>query len=99
MRRAGAWRCCSPRRSREPRWAVAGGVGAILAVAVSTVIYAIGIGLGGAFGGSEVVTPMAGTAALGLYAAAMVGVGVAIGGLWRRRGRPSWWPPSSSSRS
>ena len=26
---------------------------------------------------------MAGTAALGLYAAAMVGIGVAVGGLWR----------------
>jgi ABC-2 type transport system permease protein len=67
----------------RPGWAVAGGIGAILAVVVSTVVYAIGIGLGGAFGGSEVATPMAGSAALGLYAAAMVGVGVAIGGLWR----------------
>ena len=65
------------------RWAFAGGAGALLAVALSTIVYALAIGLGGAFGGSEVVTPMAGTAALGLYAAAMVGVGVAIGGLWR----------------
>jgi ABC-2 type transport system permease protein len=64
-------------------WAVAGGMGALLAVGLSTLVYAIGIGLGGAFGGSEVVTPMAGTAALGSYAAAMVGIGVAVGGLWR----------------
>lgn len=65
------------------RWAVAGGVGALLAVAVTTVVYAIGIGLGSAVAGSELVTPMVGTIALGAYAAAMVGVGVAIGGLWR----------------
>ncbi len=56
---------------------------ALLAVALTTVMYALAIGLGGAVGGSEVVTPMVGTVALGLYAAAMVGVGVAIGGLWR----------------
>ncbi len=67
----------------RPGWAVAGGIGAILAVVLSSVVYAIGIGLGGLLGGSEVVTPMAGTAALGLYAAAMVGIGVAVGGLWR----------------
>ncbi len=65
------------------RWAVAGGVGALLAVAVTTAVYAAGIALGAAVAGSEVVTPMAGTVALGFYAAAMVGVGVAIGGLWR----------------
>lgn len=65
------------------RWAVAGGAGAVLAVVVTTVVYAIGIGLGSAFAGSELVTPMVGTIALGAYAAAMVGVGVAIGGLWR----------------
>ena len=68
------------------RWAVTGGAGALLAVAVSTVVYALGIGLGSVFAGiapSEIVTPMVGTVALGLYAAAMVGVGIAIGGLWR----------------
>jgi ABC-2 type transport system permease protein len=65
------------------RWALAGGAGALLAVALSTAICALAIGFGGAFGGSEVATPMAGSVALGLYAAAMVGIGVAIGGLWR----------------
>jgi ABC-2 type transport system permease protein len=64
-------------------WAVSGGIGALLAVALSTLVYALGIGIGGAFGGSEVLTPMVGTVALGFYAAAMVGLGVAIGGLWR----------------
>ncbi len=65
------------------RWALAGGVGALLAVVVTTAVYALGIGLGSAFAGSEILTPMAGTIALGGYAAAMVGIGVAIGGLWR----------------
>jgi len=65
------------------RWVLAGGIGAILAVAVTTAVYAAGIGLGSAFAGSDVVTPMAGTIALGCYAAAIVEIGVAIGGLWR----------------
>jgi len=65
------------------RWAVAGGIGGLLAVAVSTAIYAVGIALGAAFAGSEIVTPTAGTIALGFYGAAMVGIGIAIGGLWR----------------
>jgi len=65
------------------RWVIAGGVGALLAVAVSTAVYALGIALGSAFGGSEIVAPTVGTIALGMYAAAMVGLGAAIGGLWR----------------
>ena len=65
------------------RWAIAGGVGALLAVAVTTAVYALGIALGAAVAGSEIATPTAGTIALGFYAAAMVGIGVAIGGLWR----------------
>ena len=65
------------------RWALAGGVGAILAVLLTTAIYAIGIGLGSVFSGSEAVTPMAGTLALACYAAALVGLGIAVGGLWR----------------
>lgn len=68
---------------RRDRWAVSGGLGAFGAVAISTIIYAVGIGLGAAFAGSEALTPMLGAAVLGLYAAAMVGIGVAIGGLFR----------------
>ncbi len=68
---------------RRDRWALSGGIGAFGAVAVSTVIYALGIGLGAAFAGSEALTPMLGAGDLGLYAAAMVGIGVAIGGLLR----------------
>jgi ABC-2 type transport system permease protein len=65
------------------RWAVAGGVGAILAVVVTTAVYAAGIGLGSAVAGGDIVAPVVGTVALGAYAAAMVGIGIAIGGLWR----------------
>ena len=65
------------------RWVVAGGVGGILAVIVTAAVFALGIGLGSVFAGSEAATPMAGSMALAFYAAAMVGIGVAIGGLWR----------------
>ena len=65
------------------RWVIAGGVAAILAIVVMTVLAAAGIGLGAASGGLAAGDPMVGSAALGLYAAAIVGVGVAVGGLWR----------------
>ncbi len=65
------------------RWALAGGVGALVAVVVSMAIYALGIGLGATFAGSDALTPMVGALVMSLFAAAMVGVGVAIGGLLR----------------
>lgn len=65
------------------RWVIAGGIAAILASVVMTVLFAAGIGLGAAAGGVAVGDAMIGSAVLGLYAAAIVGIGVAIGGLWR----------------
>ena len=65
------------------RWVIAGGAGAIFAVVVMTVLLAAGIGLGAAAGGATAGDAIVGTASLGLYAAAIVGVGVAVGGLWR----------------
>jgi ABC-2 type transport system permease protein len=65
------------------RWVIAGGVGALIAVVVAMAIYALGIGLGAAFAGSDALTPMVGAMVMSLFAAAMVGVGVAIGGLLR----------------
>jgi putative exporter of polyketide antibiotics len=62
---------------------IAGGVGAILAVVVMTVLLAAGIGLGAVAGGATTGDAIVGTASLGLFAAAIVGVGVAVGGLWR----------------
>lgn len=66
------------------RWIVAGGAGALAAAAVTTVVLASGIALGSALGGGEVVTPTLGSLALFAYTAAAVGIGIAIGGLWRR---------------
>jgi len=65
------------------RWVVAGGIGAFMAIVVMSILFAAGIGLGAASGGLAAGDPMLGSAALGLYAAAIVGVGVAVGGLWR----------------
>ena len=65
------------------RWVVAGGIAALLAVAVMTAGFALGIGLGAASVSGTTGAAIVGTLAMGLVAAAMVGVGVAIGGLWR----------------
>ncbi len=65
------------------RWVVAGGIAAILGIIVMTAIFAAGIGLGAASGGVAAGDAMLGSTALGLFAMAMVGVGVAVGGLWR----------------
>ena len=65
------------------RWVVAGGVGAALAVIVMTILFAAGIGLGASSASVNGGDAITGSAALGLYAFAIVGVGVAVGGLWR----------------
>lgn len=64
-------------------WAVSGGLGVYLAIAVMTVVLALSVGIGALLAGSDAVTPMAGSVTLGLYAAAVAGVGLAIGGLFR----------------
>jgi ABC-2 type transport system permease protein len=65
------------------RWVVAGGVAALLAVVVTTVLFAAGVGIGSAIGGLSSGDALLGCASLGLYAAAIVGVGFAVGGVWR----------------
>jgi ABC-2 type transport system permease protein len=65
------------------RWVIAGGIAAISSMILMTVIFALGIGLGAAAGGATAGDALLGSAALGLYGAAVVGVGVAVGGLWR----------------
>ena len=65
------------------RWVIAGGIAAILGIVVMSVLFAAGIGLGAASGGVAAGDAMLGSTALGLFAVAMVGVGVAVGGLWR----------------
>ena len=68
---------------RRSAWVVAGGAAALVSVTVITVLFALGIGLGAASGGIQAGESMLGTATLGLFAAAVVGIGFAIGGLWR----------------
>ena len=65
------------------RWAVTGGLGVYLAVAAMTAVLALSVGIGALLAGSDAVTPMAGSLVLGLYAAAVAGVGLAVGGLLR----------------
>jgi putative exporter of polyketide antibiotics len=65
------------------RWAVSGGLGVYGAIAVMTAIMGVAIGIGALGAGSDALTPMAGTITLGLYAAALAGVGFAVGGLFR----------------
>jgi ABC-2 type transport system permease protein len=63
------------------RWAVAGGTGMLVNVGVFVALTATGIGLGVATTGSDVGTPVLGSLVLGAYAAALIGVGLAVGGL------------------
>ena len=65
-------------------WALRSGLGVLAAITLMTVIMAVGVGAGApAAGGSAVLTPMAGTFSLGLFAAAIAGIGFAVGGLLR----------------
>lgn len=64
-------------------WVVAGGVASALACLVVTLLFATGIALGASASGVAVGDALLASAALGLYAFAIVGVGVAVGGVWR----------------
>lgn len=50
-------------------------------MALVTMTLVMAAGIGAAAAGSDVMTPMIGTAVLGLYAAALAGVGLVVGGL------------------
>jgi ABC-2 type transport system permease protein len=65
------------------KWVLSGGIAAILSVTLITVMFAAGIAIGAASGGVSPGDAVLGSAYLGLFAAAIVGIGVAIGGLWR----------------
>jgi ABC-2 type transport system permease protein len=65
------------------RWAVAGGIGSWLGVALITLIIAGALAIGVSAAGGEVATPVIGTLVLALYGAALVGIGIGIGGLAR----------------
>ncbi len=63
------------------RWALSSGLGVYLAIALMTAVIALGIGIGAALAGFDVVTPVTGTVVLGLYALALAGIGLAVGGI------------------
>jgi ABC-2 type transport system permease protein len=63
------------------RWVVGGGVGVLASIVLIVVLAAIGIAIGAAMTGGDIATPVGGTLVLGLYAAALAGIGVAIGGV------------------
>ena len=67
------------------RWAVAGGAGMLVNVAVFTALSALGIAIGVASSGSDLGTPVSGALILGIYGAALVGIGLAVGGLFGTR--------------
>jgi ABC-2 type transport system permease protein len=64
------------------RWAIAGGLAILGQIVVFTAIAAVGIAAGTAMIGGDVSQPVVGTFALGAFAAAFAGVGVAIAGVW-----------------
>jgi ABC-2 type transport system permease protein len=67
-------------------WVSGGGVGILGAVVVIVVMSMIGIAIGAMLAGeSDLATPLAGTIVLGLFAIAMGGIGVAIGGVFGAR--------------
>ncbi|MEO5963844.1 MAG: hypothetical protein ABIR11_00160 [Candidatus Limnocylindrales bacterium] len=63
------------------RWAIRGGLGLYAAIAVFTAIVMAGIALGSLVTGGEVLTPILGTIVIGLYAFALAGIGLAVGGV------------------
>ena len=65
------------------RWVISGGIAAVAAVVLMTMLFAAGVGLGAASAGVAAGDAIVGSAALGFYAAAIAGVGIAVGGLWR----------------
>jgi ABC-2 type transport system permease protein len=64
------------------RWLTSGWAAILVGVAVFTVIQAFGIAVGAMIAGGDIATPVEGSLVLGLYAAALAGIGVAIGGVF-----------------
>jgi ABC-2 type transport system permease protein len=63
------------------RWLLGSSLGACLAIAAMTAVIAVGVAVGTAMVGGDLATAVVGTVVLGLYAAAMAGIGFAAGGL------------------
>ena len=65
------------------RWVVVGGLGIFATIGVFVGLAILGIAVGAASAGGDVVSPVLGTLVLGVFAMAMAGVGIAVGGLVR----------------
>ena len=63
------------------RWLISGALGIGSGIVVIAVLCAIGIGIGTASSGGDLVTPVLGSLVLGLFALALAGIGIAVGGL------------------
>jgi ABC-2 type transport system permease protein len=65
------------------KWVLAGWIAAMLSIAIMTAIFAASIAIGASIGGVSPGDAVLGSTYLGIYAAAVVGIGFAIGGAWR----------------
>jgi ABC-2 type transport system permease protein len=65
------------------RWAITGGLGIFAAILVMTGLAIAGVSAGVLFAGGDVLTPAFGALNLAFWAAAVAGVGLAVGGWWR----------------
>jgi ABC-2 type transport system permease protein len=63
------------------RWALSSGIGVFVGIAVIAGMLAIAISIGVLAMGDDPVAPIGGSLALGLFAAAFAGIGLAVGGL------------------
>ena len=79
--RSGMLELLLPTPIRRSWWPLAGAIGVGVSIGVLVVVAALGIAIGTLLAGGELATPVVGTLAIGLYAAAMAGIGIAIGGL------------------
>jgi ABC-2 type transport system permease protein len=67
------------------RWALGATGGVIVDMLVVSVLIALGIAVGGAMSGGDVVAPIVGSAVFFVYGATLIGIGVAVGGLFGAR--------------
>ena len=66
---------------RRHRWVAAGGLATLASIALVTVLTGAGIAIGATITGGDILTPLVGTLVLGLYAAALSGIGFAVAGI------------------
>ena len=64
------------------RWALSAGVGLFGSIVAFAAIVALGVAVGAAITGGDIVTPILGSLVIGLYGLALAGIGVAAGGLF-----------------